>query len=77
MLQDVQMEGNPVEGGSFADIWRGKWGGQIVAIKAMRIFSHFGDKNLQQVPYCIVPSYTFFLTDSCRYFRGKQSYGDN
>ncbi|TDL13627.1 kinase-like protein, partial [Rickenella mellea] len=39
ILEGVERTGkDPVAGGGFADVWKGTWGGQPVALKALRIY---------------------------------------
>lgn len=52
IINDVTRCGfNPVSGGGFADVWKGRLGGIVVAMKVLRIFGE-GELNKQNMRVC-------------------------
>ncbi|KAI5116420.1 hypothetical protein M0805_001383 [Coniferiporia weirii] len=43
---------HPVSGGGFADVWKGTFGGRIVALKVLRIFGHPSERDRINQEFC-------------------------
>jgi len=38
VLKGIQVDGDPVEGGGFGDVYKGRFGGQVIALKVLKVY---------------------------------------
>jgi hypothetical protein len=52
VLKGVQVDGDPVAGGDFADIYKGKFQKQDISLKSLKVFKVSYTQKLLQVAVC-------------------------
>ena len=50
-LNGVEVEGHPVDRGSYGDVYKGRLHGQVIAVKALRIYQTSNLTKLRKVPF--------------------------
>ena len=55
---------DPIERGSFGDVWKGMICGREVAIKGLRVYLRSDAQKLLKVGFCFVPNVNFMYDDS-------------
>jgi hypothetical protein len=49
VLSRIDLQGNPVAGGSFGDVYKGRLEGQIIAVKVLKVYEKSDRENLLKV----------------------------
>jgi hypothetical protein len=49
-LNGIEIEGHPVDRGSYGDVYKGRLLGQVIAVKALRIYQTSDLAKLHKVP---------------------------
>lgn len=64
ILESVQIEGDAVASGSFGEVYRGRLGGQEIAVKILRVFQKSDMEKLLRVIYGSFPRRYEFKIDN-------------